>query len=128
MFCCWNTNCLCFAENLALGKSTWQLHPLIDAKYSSSRAVDGKKSNLALYGGECTASAFIKSTAEWRVDLGHVQSIHHIFIQYATNNQVWGEISTVRLLVSLEKRKKHHKTAYLFQINHYISRVNSSCF
>lgn len=103
MFCCCNTICSCFAENLALGKSTWQLHPLFYAKHSASRAVDGKKSNLDLYGGECTASAFSRSTAEWRVDLGHVQSIHHIFIQYATNNTVWGEIST---MVSLEKKKK----------------------
>ena len=105
MFRCCNTICSFFAENLALGKSTWQLHPLIDAKYSASRAVDGKKSNLAWYGGECTASAFFSSTTEWRVDLGNVQNIHHIFIQYATNNQVWGEISTMGLLVSLEKRK-----------------------
>ena len=87
--------------------------------------MDGKKSNLDLYGGECTASAFIKSTAEWRVDLGHVQSIHHIFIQYATNNTVWGEIST---MVSLEKKKKHNTTTYFFQINHNIYRVHSSGF
>lgn len=113
MFCCCNTNCLYFAENLALGKSTWQLHPLIGAKYSASRAVDGKKSNLALYGGECTASAFFRSTAEWRVDLGNVQSIHHIFIQYATNNQVWGEISTMGYW-SVWKREKNTTQQHIY--------------
>ena len=80
-----------FTENVALRKSTWQLHPISDLKVSSDFAVDGRKSNLSLKGGECTASVYSKTTAEWRVDLGKVLSIHNIFIQYATKNQERGE-------------------------------------
>nr|XP_022294925.1 platelet endothelial aggregation receptor 1-like [Crassostrea virginica] len=72
-------------ENLALRKSTWQLHPLPLEGFSAERAVDGQKSNLAEFGGECTVSAYGKLTAEWRVELGKILSIHHIVIHYATS-------------------------------------------
>ena len=84
-------NLFSFAENLALRKSTWQLHPLSLEDYSAERAVDGQKSNLAEFGGECTVSAYGKSTAEWGVDLGKIMSIHHIFIQYATSIYTGGK-------------------------------------
>lgn len=80
-----------FAENLALRKSTWQLHPLSLEHFTAERAVDGQKSNLAEFGGECTVSAYGKLTAEWRVDLGKILSIHHIFIQYATSIYTGGK-------------------------------------
>lgn len=80
-----------YQENLALRKSTWQLHPSNPDKHSANRAVDRKTSNLAWWGGECTASARGKSTAEWRVDLGTIVSIHHMLIQYATDNKDWSK-------------------------------------
>nr|XP_022292874.1 receptor-type tyrosine-protein phosphatase epsilon-like isoform X2 [Crassostrea virginica] len=79
-------------ENLALGKSAWQLNPINDDyKHSANNVVDGRKSDLSELGGECTASSSSRTTAMWWVDLGTLQSIHHIIIQYATGNQVWDE-------------------------------------
>ena len=69
--------------------------------------MDGKTSNLAWWGGECTASARGKSTAEWRVDLGTIVSIHHMLIQYSTDNTDW---SKIRFL----KSEKHKIILHMF--------------
>lgn len=85
------SHCFRFTENIALRKPTWQLHPTTKLQLSADRAVDGQKSNLSYWGGECAFSADGQRTAEWRVDLGKVLSIHHVFIQVATNKREWGE-------------------------------------
>ena len=57
----------------------------------AERAVDGRYTDLRLYGGECAVS-YSRRTGEWRIDLEGVRSIHHIGIQYATHNRVWGTV------------------------------------
>ena len=71
-----------------MNKSTWKQGD----RHGADRAVDGKKSSLSVYGSDCIPPTYTK-TVEWRVDLGNILSIHHIFIQYATNNEQWGIFS-----------------------------------
>ena len=58
----------------------------------ADRAVDGQYTELLWTGGQC-ASSLKGQTAEWRVDLGGVKNIHHVFIQYMTGNRVMGIVS-----------------------------------
>ena len=76
-------------ENLALLQRAWQSSTR--KSYSGAeRAVDGRYTDLRFNGGQCAVSGVRHATAEWRVDLGGVRSIHHVVIQYATDNEVRG--------------------------------------
>ena len=55
----------------------------------AERAVDGRYTNLSWYGRQCAVSGG-GQTAEWWVDLGGIQSIHHIVIQFMTGNGMRG--------------------------------------
>ena len=54
--------------------------------------MDGRYTDLAWNGEQCAASGG-EQTAEWGVDLGGLKNIHHVFIQYMTDNIVWGMVS-----------------------------------
>ncbi|XP_065935430.1 uncharacterized protein [Magallana gigas] len=78
--------------NVALNKPAYQQHPhkTGQKKFDASNAVDGRKSDLRPWGGQCVVSGDEKKTATWWVDLTRVHSIHHITIHYMTNNKNWG--------------------------------------
>ena len=76
-------------ENVALNKSAWQKHPFDNDELNALLAVDGRIEDLSHRGGECVTSGNYK-TAEWRVDLKNVLSIHHIVMQYVQSEPVWG--------------------------------------
>lgn len=78
------------AENVALNKPAWQQHTAIGM--GADHAVDGRYSDLSGGGGQCSISGYGHTTAKWRVDLGDVHSIDHIFIQYLTENALWSMV------------------------------------
>lgn len=83
-----------FTVNIALNKPAYmenQYKPG-DDRYDASNAVDGRKSDLRLGGGQCASSAPDKQTATWWVNLTSIQSIHHITIFYVTGNEIRGMI------------------------------------
>ncbi|XP_052692292.1 uncharacterized protein LOC128170547 isoform X2 [Crassostrea angulata] len=57
--------------------------------FRASNAVDGRKSNLRLWGGQCAVSS-LGTTATWWVDLTSINSINHITIYFRTDNKPWG--------------------------------------
>lgn len=103
---------LFFTDNIALFKPTWQQSTI--GNWGSNLAVDGRKTDLSANGGQCSISANSKLTAEWRVDLKNVSSIHHVTIQYRTDNIHWStcflilsfKMCTIGTMTTTSKHKK----------------------
>ena len=84
-------------DNMALNKPTHQQYRYTGLDLSltqASNAVDGLKSDLDFWGGQCVISENEKHTATWWVDLTSILSIHHITIYYRTGNVPWGLIQS----------------------------------
>ena len=104
---------LLFKENIALRKPAYQQNQ--DIRYNASlteasNAVDGLKSDLSSWGGQCAYSGFYKQTATWWVNLTSILSIHYVTIYYMTNNRPWGMqliINIVYVLIS-EQPEVHY--------------------
>ncbi|XP_062602861.1 uncharacterized protein LOC134264593 [Saccostrea cucullata] len=77
--------------NIALNKPTWQSkqYYLWYDRFDSSNAVDGLKSDLSAWGGQCVMSERFQRTSTWWVNLTSIHSIHDIRIYYRTENDVW---------------------------------------
>ena len=72
---------------MALGKPVWEDRPWENIEnWRGGNAVDGRYTNRSAAGGQCVISENGVRTATWRVDLGGVVSISHIYIYYRTDN------------------------------------------
>ena len=83
-----------FSDNIALRKPAYQENRytgLSEALTQASNAVDGLKTNLSVWGGQCVISGNNLKTATWWVNLTSILSIHHIRIYYRTANAPWGK-------------------------------------
>ena len=84
-------------ENLALKKSCSQQNQYPNSVQipghltDASNAVDGARSELDIWGGQCVISANNQQNATWWVNLGSIFSIHHITIYYRTGKRAWGK-------------------------------------
>ena len=68
---------------MALGKPVWEDRPWENIEnWRGGNAVDGRYTNRSAAGGQCVISENGVRTATWRVDLGGVVSISHIYIYY----------------------------------------------
>nr|XP_022307321.1 uncharacterized protein LOC111113375 [Crassostrea virginica] len=83
-------------ENIALQKPSYQRHRyenIQEALTKASNAVDGEKSNLSVWGGQCVISDINKQSALLWVNLTSILSIDHITIYFRTENKMWAPTS-----------------------------------
>jgi hypothetical protein len=85
-------NVLFFVENIAFKKKAWQWFPYLRGSntFHARNAVDGLKTDLSGWGGQCAISALNHRFAIWSVDLGDTYNIRHVKIYYRTDNVAFG--------------------------------------
>ena len=96
-------------DNVALNKPTYQQHRyfgLSEDLVDASNAVDGLKSNLSVWGGQCVISGDKMQTATWWVNLTSILSIHHITVYYRTGNVEWGMHTKNMFFTHLRQKRK----------------------
>ena len=124
-FYSWINNCfeeiydfLLLKENIALRKPAYQQsrYPAGNPSLTdASNAVDGLKSDLSFWGGQCAFSTYGKQTATWWVNLTSIHSIHYVTIYYMTNNRPWGMqliINIVYVIISEQLEIHFHIDAF----------------
>ena len=85
-----------FTENLALHQSAWQSSTW--KSDTADLAVDGQYTHIEHLGwdlgfdGQCAQSNGGQTTVEWRVDLGGIKNIHHVFVQHVNCKSIMGII------------------------------------
>ena len=82
-----------FIDNIAFKKSAYQQERytgFAENYTGANNSVDGLKSDLSLWGGQCTLSQNNRRTASWWVNLESIFSINYITIYYRTGNSPWG--------------------------------------
>ena len=95
-------------DNLAFNKPTYQQYPYTGFSQNlteAANAVDGLRSNLSVWSGQCAISSEQKHNATWWVNLTSILSIRHITIYYRTGNKPWGMLALIRLKVNLNYDK-----------------------
>lgn len=122
--------CVFLTENVALNKPAYLQYPFSPGndQFDASNAVDGRKSDLSLNGGQCAVSEWGKASTWW-VNLTSIHSIHHITIHFRTENH--GIATIIRYLGndSLCGKNCHHTFTFLiYMITFRFYKISKSWY
>lgn len=101
-----------FSANIALNKTTYMSSTFSNFT-SSNNAVDGQKTDLSYFGGQCAISKNEYKTAEWRVDLENLSSISNITIYFRTENSPWGNQINLNVYQCYQKIPNITKSSFV---------------
>ena len=98
---------LFFLDNLAFSKPTYQQYRykgLPENITGASNAVDGLRSNLSVFAGQCVISEEGLFNATWWVNLTSILSIQHIKIYYRTGNIKWSRFIKISPFIFFDEK------------------------